>query len=141
MLVLFMNYKKRNGCPFAFSMSSFGDKWTVLILRQIILMHDRYYDDMLKMEEGISTNILADRLKYMEKRRLITRRKDPDNKRRWIYEPTEKALDLIPMLFELAIWAAKYDPYTDVTKKHLDAFTKYRADTIKEWRKPFESKA
>jgi len=132
-----MDYKIRNGCPFAFSMASFGDKWTLLILRQIILMHNKYYDEILKMEEGISTNILADRLKDMENRRILTRRKDPDNKRRWIYKPTGKALDLIPMLFELAIWSAKYDPYTGVTKKHLDAFTKQRAETIKEWRKPF----
>jgi len=135
-----MDYKIRNGCPFAFSMASFGDKWTLLILRQIILMQDKYYDEILKMEEGISTNILADRLKDMEQRRILTRRKDSDNKRRWIYEPTEKALDLIPMLLELAIWSAKYDPYTGVTKKHLDAFTNQRTETIREWRKPFEYK-
>jgi len=133
-----MAYKKRKGCPFSFSMASFGDKWTILILREIIVKQKRFYDEFMQMEESISTNILADRLKDMEIQKLITRRKDSENKRRWIYAPTEKALDLIPVLFEFAIWAAKYDVCTEVKDVHIEAFTKKRAKTIKEWRKPFE---
>lgn len=138
MVGYFMNYKNRNGCPIAFSMESFGDKWTLLILREIILFNKKYYDELIAMQEGISTNILADRLKDMERRRFITRIKDAENKRRWIYKPTEKALDLIPMILELAIWSAKYDPYTEVTKKHIRAFTHNRQQTILEMREPFE---
>ena len=134
-----MDYKKRTGCPFSFSMATFGDKWTLLILREMIIGHKQYYAQFKDMEEGISTNILADRLKEMELRRLITKRKDPDNKVRWIYRPTEKALDLIPMFFEMALWSAKYDPYTGVTKQHVEAFTEHRAQTVAEWRKPFEA--
>ena len=135
-----MQYKQYTGCPFSFSTASFGDKWTILILREILVMHKCYYDEFLQIAEGISTNILADRLKEMEKKQLITRRKDPENLRRWIYEPTEKSLDLIPVLFEFAIWAAKYDPKTEVKPRHIEAFTKNRKKTIKEWRKPFEPK-
>jgi len=133
-------YKKNTGCPFSFSMASFGDKWTILILREIIAIHHRYYDEFMQMAEGISTNILADRLKDMEKQKLITRRRDTKNKRRWIYEPTDKALDLIPVLLELAIWSGKYDPDTGVTQAHIEAYTQRRAKTLKEWRKPFESR-
>ncbi|MGY8814601.1 MAG: winged helix-turn-helix transcriptional regulator [Gammaproteobacteria bacterium] len=132
-----MGYKIRSGCPVSFSMSSFGDKWSLLILREVIIRHKKYYDDILAMEEGISTNILADRLKDMEKLKLITKRNDPENKRRWIYEPTEKSLDLIPTFFELILWAGKHDPKTSVTSSHVDSFTKKRSQTIKQWRKHF----
>ena len=134
-----MEYKTRTGCPFSFSMGSFGDKWTLLILREIIVENKQYYDEFIQLPEGISTNILAARLKDMEKGKLITRSRDPNNKRRWIYRPTEKALDLIPMFFEMMIWSAKYDPYTEVTKGHIESFTKRRAQTIKAWRKQFEA--
>lgn len=133
-----MEYKTRTGCPFSYSMGTFGDKWTLLILREIIVMRKTYYDEFIQMEEGISTNILGDRLKEMISRNLLTRRKDPENKRRWIYEPTEKALDLLPMMVELILWSSKYDPETGVTCDHVENFTKKRARSIKGMRAPFE---
>ncbi len=74
----------------------------------------------------------------MDKFNLITKRNDPENKRRWIYEPTEKALDLIPMFFELILWAGKHDADTAVTKNSVNTFTKKRSQTIKKWRKHFQ---
>ncbi|HEV2281813.1 MAG TPA: winged helix-turn-helix transcriptional regulator [bacterium] len=70
---------------------------------------------MLGSEEGISTNILADRLVRLEQRGLITKSDDPGDKRQFRYSPTQKALDLLPIIYEMGRWSAKYDPRTDAT--------------------------
>lgn len=110
-----------------------------MILREIIINHKKYYDDFLGMVEGISTNILADRLREMEAQDLLTKIRDEDNKRRFVYQPTERALDLVPMLVEMAIWSAKYDSRSLVSEELLAEMTKSRRQTIKAWRRPFEN--
>src|SRR5215472_13052284 len=69
----------------------------------------RYFQELLAADEGIATNILTSRLKRLEAGGLVTRRSDPGQPRRRIYEPTEKALDLLPVLVELMRWSTKYD--------------------------------
>jgi DNA-binding HxlR family transcriptional regulator len=71
------------------------------------------YQEFLKSEEGISTNILADRLVQLEGHGLISKSADPDDRRQFRYAPTQKALDLLPVIFEMARWSAKYDPHID----------------------------
>lgn len=73
------------------------------------------YQELLNSEERIATNILADRLVRLEQEGLISKADDPDDKRQFRYSPTQKALDLLPVIFEMARWTAKYDPYTDPT--------------------------
>ena len=86
------------------------------ILRDLILRGKSRYQEFMASEEGISTNILADRLARLEKQRLITRSRDPENKKQILYAPTEKGLDLLPVIFEMARWGAKYNPKTDTSK-------------------------
>ena len=133
-----MEYKNRTGCPISFAMSSFGDKWTLLILREIIIMKKKYYHEFIEIGEGISTNILANRLKEMEKIGLIEKKQDPNNQKKFIYSPTEKSLDLIPMLFELMLWSANYDSKTKVTREHIECFSKNKNQTLKQWRAYFD---
>lgn len=77
------------------------------------------YQELLNSEEGISTNILADRLVRLERQGLISKSDDPDDKRQFWYSPTQKGLDLLPVIFEMARWSLKYDPYVDTGNPFL----------------------
>lgn len=101
---------RRSNCPIAYALDFVGDKWTLIVLRDLIMGRKQYFQDLLAGTEGIATNILASRLKLLEAAGLITRRIDPAQARRVIYQPTEKALDLLPVLIELVRWSTKYDP-------------------------------
>lgn len=101
---------RRSNCPIAYALDFVGDKWTLIVLRDLIMGRKRYFRELLAGNEGIATNILASRLKLLEAAGLVTRRLDPAEGRRVIYEPTEKALDLLPVLIELMRWSTKYDP-------------------------------
>ncbi len=89
-----------------------------MVLRDIIMVRRRYFQELLASNEGIASNILASRLKQLEAAGMITRRRDPAEPKRVIYQPTEKALDLLPIMIELIRWSMKYDPNT-VAPAHL----------------------
>jgi len=100
---------RRSTCPVACALDLLGDRWTLIVLRDLIMARKRYYQELLEGNEGIATNILASRLKLLEAAGLVTRRVDPAQARRVIYAPTEKALDLLPVLIELIRWSLKYN--------------------------------
>ena len=100
---------RRSNCPVACALDLLGDRWTLIVLRDLIMARKRYYQELLEGDEGIATNILASRLKLLEAAGLVTRRPDPAQARRVIYAPTEKALDLLPVLIELIRWSIKYN--------------------------------
>jgi DNA-binding HxlR family transcriptional regulator len=110
-----MEREPRSHCPISLALEAIGDRWSLLILRDVIARGKQRYHEFLGSEEGISTNILADRLVRLEQRGLITKSGDPDDKRQFRYSPTQKALDLLPVIYEMGRWSAKYDPRTDVT--------------------------
>ena len=107
-----MKTKNRSNCPISFALDIFGDKWSLLILRDIIIFAKSNYHEFVNSDEAISTNILADRLIKLETHGLIIKSKDEQNLKKFIYSPTEKALDLIPVILEMVQWSAKYDPNT-----------------------------
>ena len=100
---------RRSACPVACALDLLGDRWTLIVLRDLIMARKRYYQELLEGSEGIATNILASRLKLLEAAGLVTRRADPAQARRVIYTPTEKALDLLPVLIELIRWSVKHN--------------------------------
>ncbi|MBI5123489.1 helix-turn-helix transcriptional regulator [Candidatus Roizmanbacteria bacterium] len=102
----------RSHCPVNFAVEAIGDKWSLLIIRDLMFNGKSYYNDFLHSEENIATNILADRLTTLEKEQLIKKTSDPKNKSRYIYSLTEKGIDLLPMLIEAIIWSTKYDSKT-----------------------------
>ncbi|MEW6272960.1 MAG: helix-turn-helix domain-containing protein [Thermodesulfobacteriota bacterium] len=104
-----------SGCPIDFAATVFGDRWTLLILRDLA-RGKRHFKNMLGSDEGIAANILSARLKRLERFGLVERRVDPASRRQVLYELTEKGLDLAPIMVELALWSAKYDPHTLVTR-------------------------
>jgi DNA-binding HxlR family transcriptional regulator len=101
----------RSDCPIAYSLDYLGDKWVLLILRDLIFTSKSSYGDFLNSDEKIATNILADRLKLLESNGFIKSSVSPEKKNKFIYNLTEKGIDLIPVIVELMIWGSKYDSF------------------------------
>jgi DNA-binding HxlR family transcriptional regulator len=108
---------RRSGCTISYALDYIGDKWTLLVLRDLLFQRKRRFGDFLTSEEGIASNILSQRLRRLEAAEMVTRRPDPENGRSVLYEPTQKAADLIPALLELSRWSGKYDPQTKMSAK------------------------
>lgn len=99
--------EKRSDCPVNFVVETLGDKWSLVIIRDIIFWGKRTYGELLKSDEKISTNILADRLAYLEREGIIRKEPLETDKRKDLYVPTERGLDLIPVMIEMIAWSAK----------------------------------
>lgn len=107
----------RSHCPTNYALEHFGDRWTLLVIREMLFFGRTYYRDFLNAQEGISTNILATRLRQMEAGGLIERRAASDA-RRVRYVLTDKGIDLARIMVEINRWSAKHDPDTDVPAGH-----------------------
>ena len=118
--------RRRTGCPIAFALDHIGDRWSLLVVRDIVLKGSKTYGEFLAAAEGIATNILADRLKELEAADIIRKSRDPENRRRFIYTLTEKGCDLVPIILEMARWSAKYDPHTTARKEIVERIEKDR---------------
>lgn len=111
----------KSHCPINFSLETFGDNWSLLIIRDIVYFGKKTYGEFLESEEGISSNILASRLVHLEQKGLLVKKPHDTDKRKEVYLLTEKGLDLIPVLLELANWGAQYDPETDAPQSWIAA--------------------
>lgn len=101
----------RSHCPVNFALEAvLGDRWSVLILRDIVFRAKRTYGEFLKSEEGFATNILASRLVQLVESGILRRDPHETDGRKDVYSLTEKGLDLIPVLFEMMLWSHKHDP-------------------------------
>jgi DNA-binding HxlR family transcriptional regulator len=98
----------RSDCPLNFGLEIFGDKWSLLIIRDLMFFGKRYYNEFLSSAECISTNILAERLTMLEKEKLIKKHKDPTHKQKLLYSLTEKGIDLAPVIINIGLWSEKY---------------------------------
>ena len=109
-----MNDSHRSGCPINLSLELFGDRWSLIILRDMMFGGRRHFREMLtQSEEGISSNILADRLKMLLDQGMITKTDDPTHKQKAIYSLTEKAIALVPIFAQLGAWGRRYTPATE----------------------------
>jgi DNA-binding HxlR family transcriptional regulator len=105
-------HQKRSDCPINFALELFGDPWSLLIIRDIVYFGKKTYGEFLASEEGMATNILASRLAHLEHQGLLVKKLSEKDKRKEEYVLTEKGLDLIPVLVEMANWSAEHDPHT-----------------------------
>lgn len=119
--------KRVSGCPIAFGLDIFGDRWTLLVVREIMLYGKRTYSEFLQAEEGVATNILVDRLKHLEAEGILIKERDPENRRSFIYTLTKKGLDLAPVLIEIIIWSGMYDQRPGAMRDVLEKIQKDRA--------------
>ncbi len=107
---------KRSHCPVNFALESFGDPWSLLIIRDIVFWGKHTYGDFLNSGERISTNILSSRLKRLEKAGILFRVKDGSDRRKELYSLTERGLQIIPILLEMSGWSSNNDPETIAPK-------------------------
>lgn len=98
----------RSTCPISSSLDLFGDKWTLLIVRDLLYHGSRTFKDLFQSEENIPSSRLADRLKKLESMGAITKEKHPTNKKVFIYRLTQKGKDLAPAIIELIQWGNKH---------------------------------
>lgn len=101
--------KRRSECPLNASVEILGDRWSLLIIRDMMLRGFRTYKEFLESHERIATNILADRLRKLIAHGIITTERDPSDGRKQIYSLTAKGIDLAPVLTEMVLWAAGHE--------------------------------
>jgi DNA-binding HxlR family transcriptional regulator len=110
---------KRSVCPIACALDLLGDKWTLLVVRDLLMFDKRLYSEILQSEESIPTNILADRLKRLEEAGIITKKPYQQNPVRYAYRLTSAGITLGPVLKEIAHWANKHIPCAAVIPDEL----------------------
>jgi len=101
--------KRRSECPLNASVEMLGDRWSLLIIRDMMLRGSRTYKDFLDCYEGIATNILADRLRKLVANGIVATAPDPADGRKQTYLLTPKGIDLAPVLTEMVLWAAAHE--------------------------------
>jgi DNA-binding HxlR family transcriptional regulator len=109
-----MAEQHRSGCPINLGLEVVGDRWSLIVVRDMIFGNRRHFRDLLThSEEGIASNILAARLKTLLEAGIITRAGDPTHKQKGVYSLTEKGIELLPVLAQLAGWGYKYLPVSE----------------------------
>ncbi|QCI67394.1 winged helix-turn-helix transcriptional regulator [Phreatobacter stygius] len=108
-----MDHAHRSGCPINLSLEIFGDKWSLLIIRDVIFGNRRHFRELMRSEEGISSNILADRLKMLVDMGMLTKADDPSHKQKAIYSLTEMAISVLPILAHLGAWGRRWLPVSE----------------------------
>jgi DNA-binding HxlR family transcriptional regulator len=126
-----MKTKKRSDCPVSSSLDLWGDKWSLLIIRDLMDAKECTYGDFLKSPEGIATNILATRLQNLEENKLIEKLNHPDSKAKVLYRLTRKGIDLVPVIIEISLWAEKYYSIPANRKTMLKEVKRDKAGFIK----------
>lgn len=128
------NDRRRSACPISVALDVLGDKWTLLVIRDLVFARKRHFRDFLASPENIASNVLASRLRALETQGIVSRRVDPDSARKVIYELTPKGIDLVPVLIELIRWGAKYDARTAAPEAFTRRINRDREGLIAEIR-------
>lgn len=111
-MIEFMRQDTRSTCPISTGLEVIGDRWTLLVVRDLMFAGKRHFREFVQSEEGISSNILADRLNALVENGLVTREDDPTHAQKAIYSLTEKGLDLLPVIVALSAWTQNHHPDT-----------------------------
>ncbi|MGE0161475.1 MAG: winged helix-turn-helix transcriptional regulator [Gemmatimonadales bacterium] len=127
-------HRDRSRCPIAYSLDVVGDRWTLLVLRDLAFKNRRYFQDFLGASERISSNILAERLRRLERAGLIEGHADPEDGRRIRYYLTDDGLDLIPVLIEMTIWGSRRHPDPSVPVERAEQMSADREGTVRSYR-------
>lgn len=131
----------RSNCPVNILLEMIGDSWSLLIVRDLMFKGCKTYNEFLNAGEGIATNILSDRLQKLEATGFIKKLNDPNDARRYIYQLTERGIDLAPVLVEIILWSSKYED-TAAPRNVIRALKKDRAGFVEkiraDWRNNLE---
>ncbi|MDK4712945.1 helix-turn-helix domain-containing protein [Rhizobium sp. CNPSo 4039] len=109
-----MDAVHRSGCPINLTLEILGDRWSLIVIRDIMFGNRRHFRELLqKSQEGIASNILADRLKRLVEHGLLTRKSDPTHKQKAVYSLTEMSIDLVPIFAHMGAWGRKHLPVSE----------------------------
>lgn len=122
--------KRKSDCPINFALELFGDRWTFLIVRDLMFKGKHYFGEFLLSEEKIATNILADRLSLLESNGIVSKSSDPSHKQKIKYSLTQKGIDLVPVFIEVIMWSAKYDKDSAVDLKFVNSVKRDKVKLI-----------
>lgn len=119
--------KRRSGCPLNASVEMLGDRWSLLIIRDMMVRGYQSFHEFIRSDEGIATNVLTDRLRRLQRYGIISSAPDPADRRKLIYSLTPKGIDLAPVLTEMVLWAARHEetgnqPLVRTLQKDREAF-------------------
>lgn len=103
-----MSGKEKSNCPINLSLEVIGDRWTLLIIRDMMFAGKKHFREFLRSDEGVSSRTLADRLQSLQAEGLVTRHDDPNHKLKAVYRLTKAGIDLLPLLVELGVWGNRY---------------------------------
>ncbi len=120
----------RSDCPISYALDLFGDKWSLLIIRDFVFDQKKFYKEFLQSKEKIATNILSDRLKKLEHAGFIQSKVYEKIRTQKEYSLTDKGKDLIPILVEFILWSAKYEEGLAVTNEFVQKATDYKKEVI-----------
>jgi DNA-binding HxlR family transcriptional regulator len=126
--------KRRSGCPVSISLDMLGDRWSLLIIRDLMVRGYHTFKDFQGSSEGIASNILADRLRKLETAGIVSAESEETDARRINYRLTEKGIDLAPVLLDLLIWAARHEE-TGAPCAVIDDMEKNREQVLAEARR------
>ena len=132
-----MKKKFRSFCPISSTLDLLGDKWSLIIIRDMLILGKKTYKEFSLSEEGIATGILASRLKQLESFGLITKNKLPENKKENIYLLTEKGIDLAPIIIEIILWSDKYMIENNPEVRSFKALIKDKTSAISQLQKDY----
>lgn len=124
--------KRRSACPISFTLDLVGDRWTLLVLRDVLFKGRSTYSEFLEAGEGISTNILASRLSLLKREGFLRRLRSKTDHKTFIFTPTAKALSLVPLMLEIVKWGAEHDPKTAAPREFVDRIDNNRNGLIAE---------
>ena len=113
----------RSHCPINYTLEHFGDKWSFLIIRDLMFKGKRHYNEFLEAGEKVSTSVLGDRLRKLEEMEIISKGQDTVKKSRIRYSLTQKGIELLPILIEMIIWGSVNDALTESPKEFMDQAT------------------
>jgi len=122
----------RSDCPISTALDIFGDKWSLLIVRDMVFKSLSTYGDFLNGGEKIATNILADRLTMLEAGGIIAKQKHPESKAKILYTLTPKGIDLVPALVEIIAWSEKYHEVHPQAKQFAKQLRKDKVAVVKQ---------
>ncbi|QSX38233.1 winged helix-turn-helix transcriptional regulator [Shewanella sedimentimangrovi] len=123
---------QRSSCPISNVLDLVGDKWSLLVLRDLIFFGKSTYSELQTSDERMATNILSSRLEQLERDGLISKRADANDKRRKVYALTQAGKDMLPLLLEMIVWSSKYAPDTNLPKQLLNRLKNDREKVISE---------
>jgi DNA-binding HxlR family transcriptional regulator len=119
-----MRDARRSGCPISLALEVFGDRWTLLIIRDLMFAGKHHFRELLHSDERIASNILADRLNMLVEQGVVTRSGDPSHRQKAVYRLTKKGVELLPVLAQIGIWSRRHEAVDErlaATSRGLEA--------------------